>query len=271
MPRDEPGLFAALLRHWRTRRGLSQLDLALAAEVSSRHVSFLETGRAQPSRAMVLRLGAALGLPLRDQNVLLTAAGFSEQFAELDLTQDLPPAIQRTVDRMLLQQEPFPMTVVDRHYNVLRSNQGAERLLSQFVLDRAALGHPPNVLELLFNPRLCRPFVIGWETVSRELLARLQREQLARPNDRALGELLGSLRRHAGVKDALLPAELPWPSEPTLTLRFRRADLEVAFLTTVTVFNAPQNVTLDELRIDSFFPLDDHTAEICSCWASKDR
>src|SRR5499427_6067429 len=114
MPRPEPRLFPALLRDWRTRRGLSQLDLALAADVSARHVSFLETGRAQPSREMVLRLGATLNVPLRDQNDMLRAAGFAEEFAEPSLDGGLPEGVGRAIDRMLAQHEPYPMTVLDR-------------------------------------------------------------------------------------------------------------------------------------------------------------
>src|SRR5215831_6165015 len=116
MAHSEARLFPALLRHWRMRRGLSQLDLALAADVSPRHVSFLETGRAQPSREMVLRLGATLGVPLRDQNSMLRAAGFPDQFPEPRLEGGLPEGVTQAIERMLAQQEPFPMVVFDRHY-----------------------------------------------------------------------------------------------------------------------------------------------------------
>src|SRR5262249_53026664 len=163
MPRLEPRLFPALLRHWRTRRGHSQLDLALAADVSSRHLSFLETGRAQPSREMVLRLAATLQVPLRDQNALLRAAGFADEFAEPDANGGPPPSIAGAIERMLAQHEPFPLTVLDRGYTVLRANEGGTRILSRFVLDPAALGSPPNVFALLFDPRLARPFVVDWE------------------------------------------------------------------------------------------------------------
>src|SRR5215831_16996649 len=108
MPRLEPRLFPALLRHWRTRRGLSQLDLALAADVSARHVSFLETGRAQPSREMVLRLSATLSVPLREQNALLRASGFPEEFPEPGAADGLPVSIAQAIERMLAQHEPFP-------------------------------------------------------------------------------------------------------------------------------------------------------------------
>jgi transcriptional regulator with XRE-family HTH domain len=183
MPRSETRLFPALLRHWRTLRGLSQLDLALAADVSARHVSFLETGRAQPSREMALRLATTLSVPLREQNDLLRAAGFPDAFAEPGLEGGLPPGVAQAIDRMLAKQEPFPLTVLDRHYNVLRTNEGAARLLARFIADPSALGAPPNAFAALFDPRLGRPFVVDWERVAHALVSRLHLETLARPAD----------------------------------------------------------------------------------------
>src|SRR5688500_16409012 len=129
--RHDGGLFPALLRHWRTRRGLSQLDLALAADVSARHVSFLENGRAQPSREMVLRLASTLDVPLREQNSMLVGAGFGAEFPEPSLESGLSPAIEAALARMLKQQEPFPLVVMDRCYNALRTNLAATRVLSR--------------------------------------------------------------------------------------------------------------------------------------------
>src|SRR6476646_9681551 len=133
MPRTEGSIFPALLRHHRHLRGLSQLDLAVASDVSSRHVSFLETGRAQPSREMVLRLGACLSVPLRDQNEMLRAAGFPAEFAEPSMHGGLPPFIEQAITRMMQVHEPFPMTLLDRKFDVLRVNEGGARLLSRFV------------------------------------------------------------------------------------------------------------------------------------------
>jgi transcriptional regulator with XRE-family HTH domain len=263
MPRSETRLFPALLRHWRARRGLSQLDLALAADVSARHVSFLETGRAQPSREMVLRLGATLSVPLREQNALLRASGFPEEFPEPSADDGLPAAVAQVIERMLAQHEPFPMLVLDRHYNVLRLNEGGTRLLSRFIAEPSALASRPNVFAALFDPRLARPFVVDWERVARALVARLHREVLARAGDEDLGALLRSLFEYPGVPEAWRQPDFSAPSDPTFTLRVRRDDLELGFLGTITVFSAPQNVTLEELRIESYFPLDDATARAC--------
>src|SRR5216684_3786239 len=194
MPRSETRLFPALLRHWRTLRGLSQLDLALAADVSSRHVSFLETGRAQPSREMVLRLATTLSVPLREQNDLLRAAGFPDAFAEPGLEGGQPPGVAQAIDRMLAQQEPFPMTVLDRHYSVLRTNGGGTRLLA-------------------------RPFVVDWERVAHAFVSRLHRETLAKPADAGLAALLRSLFEYPDVPEAWRQPDFSTPSDPTLTLR----------------------------------------------------
>lgn len=263
MPRSETRLFPALLRDWRARRGLSQLDLALAADVSARHVSFLETGRAQPSREMVLRLGATLNVPLRDQNTLLRAAGFREEFAEPSVADGLPPSISQAIERMLAQHEPLPMAVLNRRYDVLRLNHGGMRLLTRFVAEPNALESRPNFLAALFDPRLARPFVVEWERVARLLLARLHREVLSLADDGDLAALLRSLFEYPGVPPEWRQPDFSAPSDPTLTLRLRRDDLDLAFLTTVTVFNAPQNITLEELRIESYFPLDEATARTC--------
>jgi transcriptional regulator with XRE-family HTH domain len=264
MARSDERLFPALLRHWRTRRGLSQLDLALAADVSPRHVSFLETGRAQPSREMVLRLGATLAVPLRDQNAMLRAAGLPDEFPEPGLAAGLPPEIAQAIERMLTQHEPYPMTVLDRRYQVLRANHGALALLGRFIAKPEALPQPPNLMQLLFDPRLARPFVVEWERVARAMTARLHRETLARAGDAELAALLRSLFEYPDVPELWRQPDFAAPSEPTLSFRLARDDLQLGFLTTLTVFNAPQNVTLEELAIESWFPLDDATAKACA-------
>jgi transcriptional regulator with XRE-family HTH domain len=266
MSRDDAPLFSALLRHWRSRRGMSQLDLSLTAEVSSRHISFLETGRAQPSREMVLILGGSLDLSLRDQNVLLRAAGFRDQFAEPSILDGLDPVIERTLERMLKKHEPFPMVVLSHGYDVVRANQAALRMLSWLVADPSALTAPPNLMRALFDPRLARSFVVEWERIARSLLTRIQREVIARPSDRALSALLQELLAYPDVPQSFHQADLTEPSEATLSVRLRRDGKELAFLTTVTRFDAPQNITLEELKVESYFPLDDATERACEAF-----
>lgn len=243
---------------------MSQLDLALSANVSARHVSFLETGRALPSREMVLRLGATLNIPMRDQNTLLRSAGFEAAFGEPDLgSGELPAGIVGAIEIMLAKHEPFPMILLDRAYNVLRTNRGASRLLAGFIADPSNLPTPLNAFSLLFDPKLSRSFVVGWESTARLLLSRLHREVLARPEDDALRELLHSLFEFPDVPEAWRQADFSTESEPVLVIRLARGERKLAFLTTVTTFNAPQNVTLEELRIESYYPLDDDTKLAC--------
>lgn len=257
-------LFPALLRYWRQRRGLSQLDLALSAGVSARHVSFLETGRAQPSQEMILLLTATLRLPLRDRNQLLQAAGFAAAYAEPDPREGLTQPVRHALERMLAQHEPFPMTIMDRHYNVLQLNRGAARLLGRFVAEPAALRSPANVYHLLFDPRLGRPFVVEWEQTARVLLSRLHVEALEHPSDDGLRSLIDELLALPGVPETWRQPDFSQRVDSTAPLRLRRDSLELGFLTAITCFSAPSNVTLEELRIESYFPLDAATERACA-------
>jgi len=262
-------MLSALLRHFRHRRGLSQLDLALSAEVSARHISFVETGRALPSRDMLLVLGQALDLTLRDQNTLLQAGGFAPAFSEPSFDDGIPEPIDRAIDRMLALHEPYPITVLNRRYEVLRANPACMRILGQFVRDPSALTSPLNVLKVLFDPRLARHFVVDWEQLARAMLTRLHREELSQAMTGGLSELLRELLAFDGVPQSFRVPDLSAPSDPTMVVRLARGELELAFLTTVTVFNAPQNVMLEELRIESYFPLDRETERACAQMARE--
>ncbi|MET0287781.1 MAG: helix-turn-helix transcriptional regulator [Polyangiales bacterium] len=263
MSRDDSALFSALLRHWRTRRGLSQLDLSVNAEVSSRHISFLETGRAQPSREMVLVLGAALGLPFRDQNAMLRAAGFHDQFAEPNLSEGLSGPIARTIERMLQKHEPYPLVVLTGGYDLVRANTAALKFLSWALLDPSALQPPGNLFRLVFDPRLARSFIPDWERVARWLINRLHREVLARPNDAALSALLRDSLAYPDMPAHMHQPDFTEMSDPVLAFRIVRHGRELSFMSTVTHFDAPQNVTLEELKIEAFYPIDDSTAAAC--------
>jgi transcriptional regulator with XRE-family HTH domain len=261
--RERVSLFRALLRHYRSARGMSQLDLSSAAEVSCRHISFLETGRAQPSRDMVLRLGAALGLGLRDVNALLQAAGLPRAFRESRGEQALPPTIERVITRMLEQQEPYPMVVLNARYDLLRANHSASLLFARFVADPAALQAAPNALRLIFDPRLARPYLDDWPELARSVLIQLQREALSRPADDDIPELVRELCAYPGVPEDWRQPAFDLPANPTIEFGMTRDDLRVRFLTTVTVFNAPLDVGLEDLRLESYFPVDDATEALC--------
>lgn len=259
----EPSLFRALLRHNRQNRGMSQLDLSIAAEVSSRHISFLETGRAQPSREMVLRLAAALGLGLRDTNALLQAAGLPRAYAESRPEQTWPPAMEGILDRMLAKQEPYPMVVLNTRYDVLRGNQASTRVLARFIANPAALPQPPNLMHLVFHPELMRPHVDGWAEFAHVLLTALQRYAMSRPGDAGVRELIRELCAYPDVPQDWHSPAFDLPLHPTLEFGLSRGEERMRFVSTLTTFNVPLDVGLEDLMLESLFPADEATEALC--------
>lgn len=264
------GLFPALLRHWRGRRGLSQLDLALAADVSARHVSFLETGRSSPSAEMVVRLAAALGVPLRHVDAMLEAAGHPAVHGARD--DALPPSVVDALAALEAHQEPYPLFVVDRVYRVRRVNRAGMALLGALlgvpVPDRAptpdqvaALGL--NLARATFDPAGAQPHIVNFAEVGRAILWRIHREVLDDPDDGALRALLDELLALPTVDPGWRDVDLTVPSDPALVVHLRAGDADLRFLTMVTAFQAPQNVAVDELRIELWLPSDAATADAC--------
>lgn len=258
--RSPSSLFTALLKHWRRQRGLSQLDLALTADVSTRHISFLETGRSQPSEEMVRLLATALAVPLRYQNEMLRAAGFEPAFDEEFDVAALPAQVRDAIERLKEHQEPFPLVVMDRTYSVLDTNRSAGRMLGALI---AMTGREPpaplNVLEAVFDPDLLQPALANFDELGRELLWRLKREVLAAPTDGRLAELLERVESYPTVSRAWQHVDLTRPSQPVLPVELALGGHRLSMFTMVTAFNAPQNVTAEELRIESYFPADDAT------------
>lgn len=258
--------FGAILRHWREARRYSQLDLALQADVSSKHVSFLETGRNQPSRAMILRLANAMDLPLRDRNMMLSAAGFAGAYTEKPLDSPDLGQVEEALRRILDKHEPYPAIVVDADWMVVKQNRGSAALLALFVDDPVSAPQK-NAFELLFSDDGLRPYVDDWENLSATLLLRLFRESMAAPDN--------DEKRALFAKIAALPSTPPnWreiasrlPSGPTIDLVLQKGELKCRFFTTVTTFGTPQDVTLQELRIESYFPADASTRRLCQSWA----
>jgi len=260
-------LFPALLKYWRGRHGQSQLDLALAAGVSARHISFLESGRAKPSAEMVLRLMSVLGVPLRDQNEALCVAGHAPRFPEPEL-HAIEPEIDWAIERMLTQQEPFPLTVLSPDYRILKRNTAASRFFEFFIAEPAQCVEPMDMFALILDPALVRPFLVDWHQVAHHMLARLHREALQNPSDSRLSALMERVMQYPGVKDEWRHPDFSAQPGSTLSIRLHRGDLAMNFMTTVTSFSAPRLVTLEELRIESYFPLDSATQGICARMAS---
>lgn len=256
------GLFPALLKHWRGQRGMSQLDLAVAADVSSRHVSFLETGRSAPSAEMVLRLAATLDVPLRHTNAMLDAAGFPPAYEQGDV-RTLPAPVAGAVAAMKAHHEPFPLVVVDRAYTVVDANDGAQAVIGAAVRDPGILEQPLNLARLTFDPAGASGAIVNFDEVGRALLWRIQREVLAEPDDGPLRDLLDALMGMPTVHAAWREVDLAVPSSPALEVHLRVDGHDLRFLTTVTMFQAPQAVVVDELRIETWFPVDAASAAAC--------
>jgi len=264
--------FGGLLRRWRAARRMSQLDLSLQARISSRHVSFLETGRAQPSRAMVLGLCGALDVPLRDRNALFLAAGFAPAYRETDLSSPEAAQARWALRLMLRRHEPFASVAYDRHWNVLMANRPWLGLAAAADPKLAALppceviGPPrPNLLPLLFDNAALRESIENFEEVASTVLARVERELLLeggeddvrrayldRPELRALRE-----RAEPGAQHAMV-----------IPLRLRLGDASVRLISTMATLGTAQDVTLQELRIESFYPADAETEQVLRSFAA---
>jgi len=249
-----------LLRHWRTSRRLSQLDLALDTGISSRHLSYLETGRAQPSRDMVLRLAVALQVPLSERNALLLAAGFAPLYRQTSLDALEMNHARRAVEFTLAQQEPYPAIAVDQHWNILMRNRGATRFLALF--PECNPPGPSNALRLLFHPEGLRPFIENWNDLAARLILRVHREAAANPSDEVMKALLEEFLAYPGVPSRWLVSNIEKPPEPFLTIDYHRGDLKIRLFSSIATFGTAQDLTLSGLRIESFFPADEATRAI---------
>jgi transcriptional regulator with XRE-family HTH domain len=239
-----------LLRYWRQERGKSQLDLSLDTGFSQRHLSFVESGRSTPSRDFLSIVSDALNIPLRERNVLLLASGFAPQFSEQRIDAEQMAIVMRAIDRMLRQHEPHPALVLDRYWNVVRTNEAAPRFFGSFV-DLEKRPKPRNLLDLMFDPKGMRPFVEEWEKVAGGLLQRVRREAVGQVLDAKLEELLKQLRQYPGVAGL----KTPWaPQSPVLPITFRRGDEHFSYFSLITTVGTPQCITAQELRVECMFP-----------------
>ncbi|HKW91937.1 MAG TPA: helix-turn-helix transcriptional regulator [Methylomirabilota bacterium] len=255
-PRASP--VGQLIKQWRERRRLSQLSLAVDAEISTRHLSFIETGRAQPSRDMVLLLARALEVPPRGRNDLLTAAGFAPVYRETGLDAPEMTNVRRALDFILRQQEPFPGLVIDGHWNLLMSNQGAGRLMGLFLSpeDVAAVGPRPNAMRLFYHPRGMRPYVVNWEASAVALIQWLHLDIARGIGDAETRRLLDELLSYPDVPQKWRTLDLDITPAPFLAVEMRKGDLRIKFFSTLTSLGVPYDITLHELRVECFFPAD---------------
>jgi transcriptional regulator with XRE-family HTH domain len=255
---SRPSPVGALLQHWRQVRHMSQLALATEAEVSPRHVCFIETGRAQPSREMVLLLASALDVPLRERNSLLLAAGYAPMYRESNLDAPELAAARAALDAILRQQEPFPAVVMNRRWDLLSSNDAASRFFG-FLLDPAPAPESPNVLRMMFDPRGLRPYVVNWEAAAEALVRRVHREAVGGAPDGPTLELLDEVLAFPGVPRSWRKPNLETPLVPVIPVIFRKGSRTFSFFSAVTTLGTAQDITLQEIRIECFFPLDAET------------
>jgi len=260
-----------LIRHWRERRRLSQLSLAVDAEISTRHLSFIETGRAQPSRDMVLLLARALEVPPRGRNDLLTAAGYAPVYRETALDAPEMAGVRRALDFILRQQEPFPGLVIDGHWNLLMTNQGASRLMGLFLSaeDVAVVGGRPNAMRLFYHPRGMRPYIVNWEATAAALIQWLHLDLARGIGDAETRRLLDELLAYPDVPQKWRSLDLDVAPAPFLAVELRKGDLDIKFFSTLTSLGVPYDITLHELRVECFFPADAASETLLRSLATK--
>jgi transcriptional regulator with XRE-family HTH domain len=249
-----------LLRRWRERRRLSQLALAAEVDVSARHVSFLETGRARPSREMLLRLAEHLEIPLRERNALLVAAGYAPAYPERGLDDPALQVARQAVDLVLAGHKPYPAHAVDRHWTVVATNHIARPLLTGVA--PALLQAPLNVLRLSLHPEGLAPRIVNLAQWRAHILHRL-RQQVESSAEPTLAALLTELAGYPGPgnEGADVPLRDLYESRVVVPLRLRTEWGLMTFFSTITIFGTPVDVTLSELAIEAFFPADPGTAE----------
>lgn len=270
---DRVDSFGTLLKQWRERLKFSQLDLAVHSEVSQRHISFLESGRAKPSQEMVLQLATVLEIPLRQQNLLLSAAGYAPIHTETDLSAPEMTPVRKAIDLILGKHEPYPAFAVDRYWNLLLTNQGATRLLDAFIAPEKLhslfyANGKINLMRVMFHPQGLRPFMVNWESIASHSLQRLHRETLVERDSGFSTTLLNELMSYPDVDSAERTLrERIWQTERRrtaqhtllLSVHLQRDELELKFFSTIATLGTPYDITLQELRIECLFPADEAT------------
>jgi len=252
--------FGTLLRRWRDARGMSQLTLATEAGISTRHLSFLETGRAQPSREMVQLLAGMLDVPLGDRNALLVSAGYAPAYGERPLTSpDLEP-VRRALEFTLRQQEPFPALVVDGEWNVVMGNEASARIFDLFT-DPGCDDVNVNVMRTVFCPEGLRRYIVNWEELAECLVNSLHR-QVATTGSGAMARLRDELLAYPGVPSRWSVPDPTVTMPPLVSMQLRKDDLSLTFFSMITTLGTPRDVTLQQLKIECFFPADAATEHV---------
>ena len=268
----QPDMFGPMLRAWRRRRGASQLALALQSGVSQRHVSFLESGRAKPSREMVVQLTTALDVPLRQRNTMLLAAGFAPAYRESNLGAPELTPVRQAIDRMLKQQEPYPAVVIDRLWNLLDANEAANAFtVFLFEGPPPALppGKPANLLRWLLDPKALRSKIANWEEVAHYLVSTTYAEILADGGEPKALAFIQEIMTYPDVPASFRKLRFEERPPPVLTVDYIVGGRSLSVFTTIATLGTPQDVTLQEVRIECFFPADDRSDALFKSLAAK--
>ena len=249
--------FGRLLKQWRNSRHKSQLALATEAGISTRHLSFLETGRAQPSREMVQLLTGMLDVPLGERNALLVSAGYAPLYGNRPLNAPELGPVRRALELMLRQQEPYPAFVLDGQWNIVMHNAALKRVFEPFKTGT----YTPNVMRKVFDPDALRPFIVNWHEIAACMMHSLHRE-VAATGSAALVELRDELLAYPGVPARWREPDALSAADPLVAMQLRRGDVSMAFFSTITQFATPRDVTLQQLKIECFFPADYATEQL---------
>ncbi len=256
---NPPPRLGELLRRWRSLRRMSQLDLATQAEVSPRHLSFVETGRSRPSRELVLHLAEHLDVPLRDRNEMLTAAGFAPLYRESPLDDPALASVRTAISVILANHSPLPAFVIDGGWQLVEANDAIAAFLP--LIDPGLTEPPMNIIRASLHPDGLSRFIVNFAEYAAHVVERLRR-QLAATSDPSLAALLDEVCAYPAVADALRIAPAAAPLAAVLPMHFRLPDgTELRFFSTMTIFGSPLDVTIAELAIESFFPADEGTAD----------
>ncbi|WP_250655790.1 helix-turn-helix domain-containing protein [Alkalimarinus coralli] len=251
--------FGEVLKDLRKSRRLSQLDLAMESDVSTRHISFLETGRSKPSREMILHLARMMDIPYKETNMLLASAGFSYQYQESPLNATTLSPIRAALNFMLDTHAPYPAIVMDENWNILMANQPQQTLTAKLVELGAKFPPTFNMMELFFDDNGYRPFVDNWEEVAIFLLQRIHKEHLLRPNRDAPNELLDKLLSYNAIPSDWQKREVGDIATPLVQLKLTVGSHKLSLFSTIATFGTPLDVTLQNIRIEHYFPGDDAT------------
>ena len=254
--------FQSALRYWRGKRGHSQLQLATIGDISQRHISFLESGRSQPSRELILKLGVVLDIPLRQRNIMLLAAGFAPAYQERTLSDPELGAVRYALDFMLRQQAPFPALVVDRLWNLQMLNDPATGMF-RWLLNMPSDQPIPcdgsiNALRMMLDPNGVRPYIVNWDEVAPDALHWIEREAMSDGPGSQASRLLRQLTALAGNTGRRWD-RAEHNGLPFMPITLRKDGIELKLFTAIATLGTPRDVTLHELRIESFFPADSAT------------